>query len=107
MEIRECKDPRLEDILYLYRRIGRTNDLNRADAPERAYAASLCALGAYDAYRVVEGVCPCRFLKRNRLSSYPFYNRPPVCTVSCYGVRTEAYTNGTKSALLRLSRLCC
>lgn len=52
LEIKEYQAFQLEEILDLYRSVGWTNYLERAELLEQAYAASLCVLGAYDADRL-------------------------------------------------------
>lgn len=51
--IREYTNFHLEEIVNLYRSVGWTNYLDRADILERAFAGSLCVLGAYDGDKLV------------------------------------------------------
>lgn len=46
MEIREYKNFCLDEIVNFYKSVGWTNYLERTDVLERAYAGSLCVLGA-------------------------------------------------------------
>lgn len=48
MEIKSYTNFHLEEIVNLYRSVGWTNYLDRVDILERAFAHSLCVLGAYD-----------------------------------------------------------
>ena len=48
MEIKSYTNFHLEEIVNLYRSVGWTNYLDRADILESAFAGSLCILGAYD-----------------------------------------------------------
>lgn len=53
MEIKSYTNFHLEEIVNLYRSVGWTNYLDRADVLERAFASSLCILGAYDGDKLV------------------------------------------------------
>ncbi len=53
MEIKSYTNFNLEEIINLYRSVGWTNYLDRADVLERAFASSLCILGAYDGDKLV------------------------------------------------------
>lgn len=48
MEIKSYTNFHLEEIVNLYRSVGWTNYLDRADVLESAFEHSLCVLGAYD-----------------------------------------------------------
>lgn len=43
----------MEEIVNLYRSVGWTNYMDRVDVLERAFAGSLCKLGAYDGDKLV------------------------------------------------------
>lgn len=47
MEVRQCQDLALEEILRLYRSVEWKGYIDRADVLKAAYANSLCVLGAF------------------------------------------------------------
>ena len=53
MDIKKYENFHLEDIINLYQSVGWTNYLERIGILEKAYANSLCVLGAYDDDRLI------------------------------------------------------
>lgn len=53
MDIKTYENFHLEEIKKLYQSVGWTNYLERTGILEKAYANSLCVLGAYDSARLV------------------------------------------------------